>query len=571
MISPQEREVFERITIPLAFCQYQNGDLCTELVTDGLCAIVDPDRDRLVHDFNHKLYGAVHQNDLQWLKDAVERFAGKQDPYLDVVFRNKSRRKDEYMLLHVVGKWQKMADGSEYIVLGFNDMKRTENAFGKLYASVDKIHNDLLLLDTVTGLPSFHVLRQFGDDRIRSLRLLEQAPVMVFFDVKSMHSYNRHYGYEKGDELIRLVGTKISETFPDALFGRGVEDHFILIDSFHGEDDLRMKIEEIDRMVRSEAYGRTDGIRAGIYVVKSDVNAVQALDYARQALKEIGSDMNVTCSFFSLEKSDTFWKERYIVETFEKALENHYIKVFYQPIVNSHSRAITYLEALARWIDPNRGMISPGEFVPVLSRYHLLHKLDLYMAEQVCREFDVRKNAGFALIPVSVNFSAQDFDYVDVPGQLKDILERYGIAPEKIIVEITEQDIARGEGHFRSQLKKIRSDGHPLWVDDFGSGYSSLNVLSRYDVDWIKFDMELIQHLDDHNGANRRVMKAIVNVCRELGIHTLAEGVENEQQLAFLQEIDCELAQGFLFFRPESLEESIYKYQKRGNIVPHER
>ena len=216
-------------------------------------------------------------------------------------------------------------------------------------------------------------------------------------------------------------------------------------------------------------------------------------------------------------------------------------------------------------------MISPGEFVPVLSRYHLLHKLDLYMAEQVCREFDVRKNAGFALIPVSVNFSAQDFDYVDVPGQLKDILERYGIAPEKIIVEITEQDIARGEGHFRSQLKKIRSDGHPLWVDDFGSGYSSLNVLSRYDVDWIKFDMELIQHLDDHNGANRRVMKAIVNVCRELGIHTLAEGVENEQQLAFLQEIDCELAQGFLFFRPESLEESIYKYQKRGNIVPHER
>ena len=570
MISPQERKVFESIIIPLAFCRYEDGELITELVTDGLCTMVDPDRGRLVSDFNHKLYGAVHQDDVQWLKEAVGRFACKEEPYLDVVFRNKRRNKNEYMLLHVVGKWQRLEDGTEIIILGFNDMKRTQNAFGKLYASVDKVQSDLMMMDTVTGLPSFHYLRQFADDKIRNLKLLENTPVLAFFDVKSMHSYNRHYGYERGDELIRLIGRTIADVFPDSLLGRGVEDHFILIDAFHGDEELRKRIEEINRKVRADAYGQTDGISAGVYVIKSDEKAVQALDYARQALKDIGSDLNVSCSFFTLEKSDEYWKERYIIENFEKAMENRWIRVFYQPMVTVKDRKIANLEALARWIDPARGTISPADFIPILSRYHQLYRLDLYMAEQVCSEFAVRQEAGLALVPVSINFSAQDFDYVDVTSQLKNILRKHEVAPEKIIVEITEQEIAKGKEQFRKQLKQIRTEGHPLWVDDFGSGYSSLNVMSRYEVDWIKFDMELIRHLDENNGANRKMMRAIVNVCRELGVHTLAEGVETEEQLAFLQEIECELAQGFLFFKPESLEESIYKFQKRGDIVPHE-
>ena len=564
MISPQERAAFERIIIPLAFCEYQGGELHTLLVTDGMCKAVRSKREPLVDDFNNRLYAAVHKDDVQWLKDAVMSFADRKREYLDVICRNKRRGKDEYMLLHVVGRWQKLEDDSEVIVLGFNDMKRTENAFGELYNSIDKSQSDLLFVDTVTRLPSFHYLRQFAQDRIQNIRLLEQTPVLVFFDVKSMHSYNQSYGYEKGDDLIRLIGGKIADAFPDALFGRGVDDHFILIDSFHGQNDLTEKITEINRAVRDEAYGSADGISAGIYVVESDVSAVQALDFARQAIKEIGSDLNSSYSFFTREKSDRFWKERYIIENFESAIENGWIRVFYQAIVDSKTREVASLEALARWIDPDLGMISPGDFIPVLSHYRQLHRLDLYMAEQVCKEFGLRKEAGLAPIPVSVNFSARDFDCIDVARQLKNITEKYDIAPEKLVVEITEQDIALGEAHFKEQLELIRINGHPLWVDDFGSGYSSLNVLSRYNVDRIKFDLDLLRHLDENNGANRRVMKAIVNVCKELGVHTLAEGVETEEQLLFLQEIDCELAQGFYLYKPESLTEIKYKIQQQG-------
>ena len=209
-------------------------------------------------------------------------------------------------------------------------------------------------------------------------------------------------------------------------------------------------------------------------------------------------------------------------------MEKGWIKPFYQCILRTRTEKVTILEALARWIDPSHGMISPGEFIPVLSRYHLLHKLDLFMADQVCREFSVRAEAGLPLIPVTVNFSAQDFDYVNVAEKLNEILERHGVSRNSIIVEITEQDIATGTEHFRNQLKDIRESGYKLWIDDFGSGYSSLNVFSQYDIDRIKFDMELLRHLDDNNGANRRIMRALVSVCREMGVHTLVSASKPE-------------------------------------------
>ena len=274
-------------------------------------------------------------------------------------------------------------------------------------------------------------------------------------------------------------------------------------------------------------------------------------------------------SYF-MESDDLYWKEQYLLDRFKTALDEHWIKVYYQPIMRIRNGKLTILEALARWIDPVRGMISPNEFIYVLSRYHRLHLLDLYMAEEVCREFGVRRQAGLPLIPVSVNFSAQDFDYVDVPAKLKELVERYGLTPDDIIVEITEQDVAEGTQHFKESLQQIRENGFRLWIDDFGSGYSSLNVLSQYHVDRIKFDMDLVRHLDDNNGANRRILEAMVKVCRDLGIRTLAEGVETEAQLNFLKGIGCDLAQGYYFFKPDPLDVSIYKFQHRSLDIPHE-
>ena len=130
--------------------------------------------------------------------------------------------------------------------------------------------------------------------------------------------------------------------------------------------------------------------------------------------------------------------------------------------------------------------------------------------------------------------------------------------------------MATATDHFYEQLTEIRRAGFRLWLDDFGSGYSSLNVFSKFDVDLIKFDMDLLRNLDRHNGANREIMRAMVTVSKNLGIHTLAEGMETEEQAAFLEEIGCELAQGYAFHRPESLEAILYRIKSGEKVRPLE-
>lgn len=569
MIQPHERKMFESLNLPCMLCRFSDGSLRAEILTNELCRILNIKRDVLLKEFSGDILAQVHPSDVDWLRAAVLKFASEH-AMLDVIFRYRIPDKDEYMLLHTVGKWQKMEDGSEMILLGFNDMRRTQSGIGQLYAEFEKTQTELLYTDAITGLPNLAFMRQFAEETIQNLRVCEKTPAVIYVDVKSMLAYNNHYGYEKGDELIKLIGEAIKEAFPNQFVGRGDNDHFIIVTDFSGEETIEEKINGINRRVRRDAFGNTDGICVGVCVIKPDQNASDALDCARQALKDIGTDLNKTCSFYSVVKDDSYWRERYIIENFETALENKWIKVYYQPIVRTETGKITILEALARWIDPIRGMISPGEFIPVLSRYHLLYKLDLYMVEEVCREYGVREEVGLPLIPVSVNFSAQDFDYVDVPNSIEEIMASYGIDPGMIIVEITEKEVAKGTDHFRDQLRQIRADGHRLWIDDFGSEYSSIKVFSQYDVDRIKFDMDLLRHLDDNGGVNRRIMKALVNVCREIGVRTLAEGVETEAQLQFLKEIDCDMAQGFYFFKPDPLEVSVYKFTHRSASIPHE-
>lgn len=435
-------------------------------------------------------------------------------------------------------------------------------------SAYERLQKDQYYTDAVTGIPNLNFLRQFSEERINMLRASQAQPTVIYFDIRSMGSYNTEYGYSRGDELLNLTAQTIRAAFPDALVVRGEGDHFIVIDAY--SDEIRQKALRINETIKMKAYGRSAGIQCAVVQMDPDQKAVEAVQRARNTLKKIGDDMNVVCRFYSVEDDSDYQMNQYIVQRFDEGLQNGWIKVYYQPIMRTDSKKIAALEALARWVDPVKGVISPGRFIPVLSRYHLLHRLDLFMVDQVCREFAVRGEAGLPLIPVSVNFSAQDFDYEDIPGRVRKTVEKYGLKPDDIIVEITEQDLAEGTEKFKDALNQIRANGFRLWIDDFGSGYSSLNVFSQYGFDLIKFDMDMVRHLDENNGANRRILDAMVKVSRELGVHTLAEGVETEAQYHFLQEIGCEMVQGFYFFKPDPVDVSIQNFRNRSADIPHE-
>ena len=416
----------------------------------------------------------------------------------------------------------------------------------------ERLQKDQYYRDAVTDIPNLNFVRQFADEKVNKLWAAQATPAVIYFDIRAMVSYNTEYGHSRGNELLKLTAGAIQAAFPEALVGRGEGDHFIVIDGYN--DAIGDKAGHINDTIKRGAFGRTTGIQCAVVKLEPDMKAVDGVQRARSTLKKIGDNLNVVCRVYSEEDDEDYYSVRYVVQHFEEAMQNGWIRVYYQPILRTSTQKISALEALARWVDPVKGVISPGRFIPVLSRYHLLHKLDVYMVEQICREYRQREAAGLPLVPVSINFSAQDFDYIDVVESLNRLTGKYGLPCEQLIVEITEQDLAQATGHFREQLRRIHESGYLLWLDDFGSGYSSLNVFSQFHIDRIKFDMDLVRHLDDNNGTNRVIMKTIVDMCRQLGIHALAEGIETPEQYRFLCDIDCELVQGFWFYRPAPLE-----------------
>ncbi|MCR5785504.1 MAG: GGDEF domain-containing phosphodiesterase [Eubacterium sp.] len=561
MISKEEKEFYEKIQIPLVLFDVENGEPHAKVVSDGLCNVGTKDRETFINQMQHDMYLQVHPDDKEWLRQDITNFIRKMSD-LDAVYRNKIHNGEGYRMVHVIGKWQSMSDGSEMACLSYYDMMDPEGKLAKLFSGAVDDENDRLFRDTLTGLHNFRYLRQFSDDRLQLLRSCQKQPVLIYININSLHDYNSQYGYSRGDALLQLYSALLREQFPDAMIARAVDDHFVIIDAFEDKDSILKKIKTINQKAQNAAYGKPLGIHVGVYKVDADTDAATAMDYARIAMKNIGDDLSTVCNFYSREQDVQYQKKRYILEHFTEAMEKEWIRPYYQAIRRTQTSKYTIFESLARWIDPIYGTISPGEFIPVLSHYHLLHELDFYMVKQVCRDFEMTNRAGFPMLQVTVNFSAQDFDHADVVQELNNILKKYGISKSFIIVEITEQDLAKATTHFQTQLERLRKEGYQLWIDDFGSGYSSLSVFSQYVFDRIKFDMELIHHLDDNNMANRRILKSFVELCREMNIHTLAEGVETEDHLNFLKEIDCEMVQGYLFNKPSDVDTIINDFKE---------
>ena len=556
------RKAYESMPSAFVYDQYIDGKVVPVLVSDGFCELVGLDREHAMAWFKEGQFERLHPDDVGRVARVSIDFANRRSGY-DLIFR--TRHEDGYHIIHAVGKWQTMPDGNDLALLTYCDLTKNFDAMSGTLEDYHLFRADEFYTDPLTGLPNINYMIQFADERVHAIRTMGKTPVLIYADVISMHYYNSQYGFERGNDLLKLISKALKEEFPQALVMRGPDDHFILIDAIESQEQARERIISLDNRIQKEAEGNTTGIKAGACVFEDDLKTYEIHDRARNALKWAGTDFNSICYFYTSNAEDQFWNERYIIENLDRALKNGYIKVYYQVISRLATQKAAATEALARWVDPVRGILSPAEFIPVLEKYHLLYKLDLYMVKQACIDIPRRVANGLSCLPTTVNISAQDFDYVDIPSELDRIYRQYcselGSEDRYLIVEITEQDMAQAQTRFHEQLKRLRELGFHIWLDDFGSGYSSLNVFSSFDIDLIKFDMDLLKHLDDRNGVNRKIMKAMTQIARQMRIHTLAEGMETEEHRVFLKEIGCELAQGYLFHKPEPLESTFYRIE----------
>ena len=253
--------------------------------------------------------------------------------------------------------------------------------------------------------------------------------------------------------------------------------------------------------------------------------------------------------------------EEFILKNFESAIQNGYIKAYYQPIVRSITRNISDSEALARWEDPDMGIISPLDFIPVLEKHHLIKELDLCILRCICDTYQKLKEYGCIVPHFSINLSRLDFNHPRLFEDFIEILNENNVPVEAIHVEITESVMLDDQGKFREILDKFKNAGFHIWMDDFGSGYSSLTVLKDYEFDLLKIDAAFLKNFGHRS---KQMLTAVINMAKALGIHTLTEGIETEEQYSFMLDAGCELIQGFYFFKPLSAEDFI-KYVKKEN------
>ncbi len=251
--------------------------------------------------------------------------------------------------------------------------------------------------------------------------------------------------------------------------------------------------------------------------------------------------------------------EQYILANIDRAIREKWIHVYYQPIVRAVSEKICDEESLARWIDPVKGLLPPSEFVPHLEKAGQIYKLDLYVLDQVLEKLQAMKAMGMALIKQSINLSRADFEACDIVEEIRKRVDASGIDRNMITIEITESIIGSNFEFIKEQIGRFSALGFPVWMDDFGSGYSSLDVLQSIRFDLIKFDMSFMKKLDEGE-AGKIILTDLMRMATSLGVDTVCEGVETEEQARFLQEIGCSKLQGYYYGRPTPVEELKERY-----------
>ena len=401
--------------------------------------------------------------------------------------------------------------------------------------------------DSLTGLWNYSYFTELSRETLQNITENISDHVFLFLNVHNFKAFNDQRGFEGGNNFLVALGRKISEVFHDSLYGRQGDDHFAVLTT---SKDLQERLNQLNEYVHSYDKEILLSINCGAYHPLSNTEDPRlAIDRARYAAHLIKNRFETVYSEYDKKMSEEYRKRLYVVNNIDNAVENGWIVPFYQPVVWADTKELCGCEALARWIDPVYGQLFPNEFIPVLEEYRLIHKLDRAIIESVCRDLRTALDAEKPVVPISINFSRLDFELMDAVQELENLIAKYRIPKHLIHVEVTESALTDDLFNLNAAMNRIKELGYSLWLDDFGSGYSSLNVLKDYQFDVVKIDMRFLSNLDDSEKA-RILLDCIVQMAKRINMLTLTEGVETRSQADFLDQIGCTRLQGYLFGKP---------------------
>ncbi len=389
--------------------------------------------------------------------------------------------------------------------------------------------------DVLTGLQSMGSFNRSLETIIKRVASGEETRDwdVLYFNVRGFKEYNINYGFAEGDALLRRMADVLSIVVDDERVTRYEADHFYaLVEDQYAE----LVVKQVHNAMANSSKQRMP-VGAGVYhITGKEQSAGQAVDRTKIAGDAAYGDYFEYWRYYDPRMEEEIDLRAYIVSHIDEAIKKGWIEVWYQPIMGSFSGKVAGVEALSRWNDPEHGFLMPDKFIGALEDAGLLYKLDLYVIEKVCESITEAKADGRTVVSVSINLSPTDLRMPDLHRTVNSLLAARGITPDMITIEITEGALAdsEGKGIVKKSLRRFHDDGFEVWLDDFGSGYSSLNVLQNFDFDLLKIDMRFMSGTNDNA---REILTDVVDMGKRIGMKTLAEGVETQEQREFLYRI----------------------------------
>lgn len=380
---------------------------------------------------------------------------------------------------------------------------------------------------------------------------------LVAIDIEHFKLFNEWYGQVAGDKLLREIGAHLNK----------MRQEFGGIAGYMGGDDFVIVLPNDEKVLENlkcritgfvRAYGGHTGFLPafGFYIIDDiSLSVSQMYDRAILAQETVKGNYAVRCAYYSSDMKTRLENNHVLLTEVQAGLERDEFIYYLQPKCNLNTGKIVGLESLVRWKHPEKGIVAPGYFIPVMESNGLITELDMKVWEQVCQTLQDWIKSGHKVIPISVNVSSVDIYAIDVVEHFKNLVRKYGLPPEYVELEITESAYVEEYKVITGVAEALRNAGFTVLMDDFGSGYSSLNMLKDVNVDVLKIDMKFLKMDENTMDKGMGILEAVTRMANIMGLRMIAEGVETEDQINYLLNMGCIYGQGYFFYKPLPVEE----------------
>lgn len=413
--------------------------------------------------------------------------------------------------------------------------------------------------DGLTGLPNRDTFFLKARKVLSKEKISEHS--IVYLHLVNLGVYIMRRGADAADDVMKLIATELQNTESFDAVGRLESGRFVAL--AHTEQ-VEGVVNHINHMLPTS--GETDGLvlKAGYCKVREDLTIADALVRARYAFDDVRMGSPAYSRLFDAGLETVYNRRAYVVEHIGDAIERGEIRAYAQSIVRVLTGMICEVEILARWESEEFGFFRPDEFIPELERHQLIHQLDAEVVRLACKQWREASDLGIN-VPFGINLSRLDFELCDIFEVVMEYVREYEVPIGQVHIEVTESALAQSTNMLMSGIQKFRSAGFKLYLDDFGSGYSSLQVLEGTSFDVVKLDMSLLREVEENERA-RVIVADAISMVKRLNLQTLCEGVETEEQFLFLKAVGCEKAQGYYFAKPMSHEEIMAHLEETADL-----